>query len=128
MIAWPSIPSFLLSGHSYQSMGNATPIDSDIPETARRRFTGNVADFSASVYLDAADLVTFRTFWRDTLVNGVRRFRDTDRVLGGDVDMLFRSAPKYSAIGGIVRVDVQLRVMDPTAQDFSLDFNDDFNS
>jgi hypothetical protein len=70
------------------------------PPKSRRRFTSAPEFLNCSIVLkDAATVTVFKTFYKDTLVDGSLKFDWVRPIEGTSCEMTFIEEPKITAIG-----------------------------
>jgi hypothetical protein len=65
------------------------------PAKVRRRFTAGVEPTRASVLLTKAESATFRTWFRDTLLDGSLAFEHTHPLTAATATFRFTAPPQY---------------------------------
>ena len=96
----PSIEDcFLLGGFVYQDQPNTIRSQVEVgPAKLRRRFVDPVTTVNGGITVDQAQLQTFNTFYRTTLLSGVNSFNFADPVSGVDQEYRFIDPPVITPI------------------------------
>jgi len=81
------------------------------PVKTRRRDVAATWPVQGNINLQKEQLATLTTFFRSTLADGALPFDWVDPITDSAVTFLFKTAPKYSALGkGWFRVSLDLEV------------------
>jgi hypothetical protein len=111
---WPEgLPVTLrVNGLSVQPSSNVirTAMDAG-PKKARRRYTANSVKYSGSMILGAAQMETFKRFYRDALADGALRFNFTDPISLEAAEFRFTADYSCAASDGFFEVTLPLEKM-----------------
>lgn len=105
MDTWPISLQQKLSVENFEYRLGKTSIRSEMdigPAKVRARFTDAVDMYTCSVLLDFDEVATFKTFYKTTLGNGVRRFLFVDPFTEVESEFRFAEEPNIRPLGGRV--------------------------
>jgi hypothetical protein len=115
MATWPvSLPSyFMQGGYSEMLPKNIIKTKMEIgPPKMRRRSTTGPRPISGQLHMDAAQVVTFETFFESTLLSGSLRFDWVNPRTRTAKEFRFVDPPTYAAMGQDFVVSLKLEQMD----------------
>lgn len=104
MDSWPVLlqQKLNVAGFEYLPGNTAARTDMDIgPAKVRSRFTDAVDRYSCSILLEFDEVPTFKTFYKQTLVNGTLPFLFTDPFTETEEIFRFAETPRIRPLGGI---------------------------
>jgi hypothetical protein len=100
---WPITLQQLLNESGFGITRGETVLRSDMdsgPAKTRRRFTKSVDSYTASIWVDETQYLTFENFYDTTLNGGTLPFTFPHPITQVPTDFRFKSPPKYSPVGG----------------------------
>lgn len=102
---WPNtLPQYVLeSGYSEQIQDQTIESQMETgPAKIRRRFTKSLRQYQMSLYMTAAQAVTFESFWQSTVNGGSLPFDWVHPRTRAAATFRFRNpAPQITSVGGV---------------------------
>jgi len=100
-------PSTLPQCFESQSFGETTVkryIETELdvgPQKRRARFTRDLDELRGSMMMTQSQYLTFKSFYQNTLIGGVKSFYFDHPITGDQQEFTFQGAPQFSAVGPV---------------------------